>query len=512
VGAATKRLKSQVSSLDRQLKDAQKKAKSELNKQVAATTKRLQADFDRKLREAQRTAKRELDKQVASATKDLRTQLDRAKREATNAAKTIVANAEWQKTLIASMQDMPLADLMNCLQGQALAGGLDFGPAVQQFADDPVKFVQKVAQETAYKGAKEFGALIASEIKMISETGELPNDRELVTRAMDKIALVIADNGAAQCVFNEVRPHLERASREIISFARETAMQMQAEAQRTLEEEILPALMKPASDKLKEILTKQVACLDQQAYEEACEVLPKEISVLLLTPAEAKAIARDVLYRRNIKERFRMAEVSLDKLLDPGTAASQVQTHVADLQKLVQGTQDFEALYAELAIESIRAVGHKYMNSPATGHGAWLLLYAMAILQDAQDAVVNVVDGVCGLIPEAGAAVAAVIMYCIDLIWNPIAIPALESFAHDQMHGAVDLLADKALEMIEDGKNMEQITQAMDQLGPLAVVLRNIPHEQLIGIWADAIMKEELEMLERHFGQVQKLAAKTAAK
>lgn len=135
----------------------------------------------------------------------------------------------------------------------------------------------------------------------------------------------------------------------------------------------------------------------------------------------------------------------------------------------------------------------------------------MGLLKIGEDTVGNVVEGLCGLIPEAGAAVAAVVYEIVDVLWNQMAMPALIAFSHGSMVKAVDQLADAALHMLKDGKTMEQIQQTTDRLGPLAVVLRGIPHEQLVGVWAGEILKEEMEMFERHFSQVHQLAQQRLA-
>jgi hypothetical protein len=228
----------------------------------------------------------------------------------------------------------------------------------------------------------------------------------------------------------------------------------------------------------------------------------------MLTEDEAKAIARQVLFKRNVQRRFEVAQVSLEKLLDPATTQRQLQTHIDDLQKLIKGTKDFEPLYAEIAIMMVRAMGHKYIESKLTGHGGYLLDQATGLLKIGEDTVGNVVKGLCGLIPEAGAAEAAVVYEIVDVLWNQMAMPTLIAFAHDLMVNAVDMLADTAITMLKDGKHMAEIQQATNQLGPLAAVLRGIPHEQLVGVWAGTILKDEMAMFERHFSKVHELAQK----
>jgi hypothetical protein len=480
-----------------------------LNRKVDRRVKTAARGLRRQLARAQRDARRAA-QQAARETKraaDVQKTLDQANRQLRQFAGAVVVQTDWQKTLLAGLQHLPLGNLVVCMQNQALAGNLNYAAAIQQFASNPVQFVDTVLRDVLLKGTQEFGQLVTKELTALVEKGELPRDTELVSRSLDNLGAMIGQEGAGKCVLDEVRPHVEAASVLALRLARETVQTLEAKARELIEKQMIPALMKPSSELLNSIIVAQIRKSDATSQES----LPPQISALMLTEDELKAIARQVLFKRNVQKRFEVANVSLEKLLDPNTAQTQVQTHIADLQKLTKGTEDFEALYGEIAIKIIQAMGHKFVHSKVTGHGGYLLDKATALLAIVEDTVGNVVKGLCGLIPEAGAGVAAFIFECVDILWNQQAMPALLSFAQQLMEQAVDMMADAALTMLQDGKSMKEIQGATDKLGPLAALLRGIPHEQLVGAWAGAILKDEMAMFERHFSQVHGLAQKRLA-
>lgn len=286
--------------------------------------------------------------------------------------------------------------------------------------------------------------------------------------------------------------------------AMQAVAKLQNEARRAFEEKIAPVVFKAMSSTLQTVLTEQLKNAGVTSPG-GTGGLPSGLTTLLLTEDEMKAVARGVLFNRNVRERFQIAQVNMKSLLDPGTAPGAVNGHMENLRKLVQGTKDYEALYLEIGVEMLRVMAHKYMKSKEPGHGGYLLDQAIGLLQTGEGSVEKVLSALCGLIPEAGAAVCAVIEEVVELAWSNVVVVAIEGIAQGLIDNAIDQLVDGLKEEILRKKSLAAIRSSV---GPLGDVLRALPHEQAIGLWAGAIMNEEMEMLNRHFSSLADLAAK----
>jgi hypothetical protein len=493
-----------------------------LQTQLQTLQKDVQAEVDRRLRQAQAEA--------AKVASDLRTQVQAAQQLAAKAQadatrelqratnlQAIVANLEkqlkdaqanlgldidWQRQLLAGIQALRLDELFRCLGEDANKAKFDVVQAIQQFAQDPVRFVQRTLDGVVQQFGARFDALFGQELRDMAAGKPFPTGVQLVRRAIDKLG-ILADAAGGRCLFEHVRPQLEQSATAVAQIAMQAAAKLQNEARRVFEEKIAPEVFKAMASTLQAVLREQL----QNAGVPAAGTggLPPGLATLLLTEDEMKGVARGVLFQRNVRERFEIAQVNMKALLDPATAAGAVNGHMTNLRKLIQGTKDYEALYLEIGVEMLRVMAHKYMKSKEAGHGGQLLDQAIGLLQTGEGTVEKVVSALCGLIPEAGAAICAVVEEVVELAWSNVAAVAIEGIAQGLINGAIDQLVDGFKEELLKKKNLDAIRSSV---GPLGDILRALPHEQALGLWAGAVLKDEMEVLNRHFSSLVDLAAK----
>ena len=502
------RYKEQVIALNGQLKTLQASVQAEVDKQMRqaqAEAAKLASDLKSQLQSAQQLAARAQEqaaRELQRAT-NLQATVEKLQAQLEKVGDDLGLNIDWQKQLFAGMQALKLDQLFRCLGDQAKAGQTDALKAIQEFTQDPVRFVQKSLEGVIRQFGARFDQLMGEELRDMAAGKPFPTGPALVKRAFDKFA-ILAEATGGRCLFEHVRPDLEKSANAVAQVAAQATAQLQAEASRVFEESIAPNIFKAMSSTLQSVLREQLKKAGVPGAGTGAS-LPAGLDKLLLTEDEMKGVARTVLYRRNVRERFDIAQINMKSILDPAAAQATVNTSLTNLRKLVQGTKDYEALYLEIGVELVRAMAHKYMSSKEPGHGGHLLDQAIGLLQTGEGTVEKVVSALCGLIPEAGAAICAVIEEVVELAWSNVAAVVIEGIAQDMINGAIDKLVDTAKEQLMRKQNLAAIRSSA---GPLGDILRALPHEQAIGLWAGAIMNDEMEMLNRHFASLVDLATK----
>jgi hypothetical protein len=492
--------KTQLTNLQAQVQTLQRDVQAEVDRRLAqaqAEATKAAASLRTQLQAAQQQAARELQRAT-----NLQAMVANLERQIKEVQGNLGLNIDWQRQLFAAVQTLRLDELFRCLGDDAKKGQLDAFQAMQQFAQDPVRFVQKSIDDLIREFAARFDALFGQELRDIAAGRPFPTGTALVRRAFDKLG-ILAEAAGGRCLFEHVRPQLEQSATAVAQVAMQAVARLQNEARRIFEEKIAPEVFKAMSGTLQAVLREQLKNAGVSSPDGPG--LPPGLATLLLTEDEMKAVARGVLFKRNVRGRLEIAQVNMKALLDPATAASAVNGHVANLRKLVQGTKDYEALYIEIAVEMLRSMAHKYVKSKEPGHGGYLLDQAIGLLQTGEGTVEKVVSALCGLIPEAGAAVCAVIEEVVELAWSNVGAVAVESMAQGLINTAVDQLVDG---LKEELLKQQSLTAIRTTVGPLGDVLRAFPHEPAIGLWAGAILGEEMEMLNRHFAGLVDLAAK----
>jgi hypothetical protein len=96
-------------------------------------------------------------------------------------------------------------------------------------------------------------------------------------------------------------------------------------------------------------------------------------------------------------------------------------------------------LKVTLTVEVVRSIAHQYINDDSVGRGGYYINEAVGILQLAEGTTSRMVSSVCGLIPEAGAAICnATLLQGVDIVWNGVVIPAIRAKVKALVKDAID--------------------------------------------------------------------------
>lgn len=200
-------------------------------------------------------------------------------------------------------------------------------------------------------------------------------------------------------------------------------------------------------------------------------ILTSDNVEVLLTERELQFVANGV-YAEFLIEQLGRTSDEVDRYTQSLPAASVPQS----LTDALSGSELWPEEFARrFIIEVVRAMAHKAVDNKDPGMPGYLVEQAVSLLQTTEDTAVNISEGVCGLVPEAGAGICAILLEIADLAWNHVAIPAIADAITDKLHEEVDVA-------IEEIKANDQ--RPLDGR-PVAKALRDIISQDIIAYNAD---------------------------
>lgn len=151
-----------------------------------------------------------------------------------------------------------------------------------------------------------------------------------------------------------------------------------------------------------------------------------------------------------------------------------------------------------LGIEIVRGMAYHYIKDEAPGKGGYYINQALGLVQLAEGTNERVASSLCGLVPEAGAAICnATILQAMDAIWNQVVIPMLRSQVQTLLKRAVDEVVDRVKQRILDRAAASR-TLAVDT-GPMRILLDVLTQDLVVNL-AD-VGTNELRRAIAEFGQ-----------
>jgi hypothetical protein len=163
-------------------------------------------------------------------------------------------------------------------------------------------------------------------------------------------------------------------------------------------------------------------------------ILTSQDSGVLLSKEELKAVANGVFAKYLILQLQNGSKAiqSFTKAL--GNSGAQTAA-VSQIQQALHPQAQWPELFRlELGAEIIRAMGHKYLDSDRPGHGGFLVNEAVGLIQLSEGTVEKVASAACGLIPEVGAAICAIVEEAVDAVWNQGLVPLIRWGATTVLH------------------------------------------------------------------------------
>jgi hypothetical protein len=323
-------------------------------------------------------------------------------------------------------------------------------------------------------------------------------DRTVLIRHGTDAMVRVADNvPGARCLMQSIPPQLRAASE---AAAGNAVNLVEAQARGLVNNQILPAVRAGIALQLRDGFAQVVREIPTPIPTVNREIERRVpfLQGLTLTEREMRAIARGVLYERSYQLTFAGGADAIDALTtalaNPEVTPASLEQIRARTEAALRGSTDYPQLYSALGVELMRAIGHKYIDSERVGHGGYLMNQGFGFLHLAGGTYENAVDAVCGLIPEAGAAICALFMQAVASAWNAGVLPQIQNEASNLVHAAFDGSIDKVRAELDRGGRLDEIRA---RLGPADAIIAAIPSEALLSAWANGFLDNDIRVVDR---------------
>ena len=289
--------------------------------------------------------------------------------------------------------------------------------------------------------------------------------------------------------------HGDLVKQSIEGWKRFARMHPRASCMVPLVEKFQPAL-EAAALELKDDLERDFKELYHQHVEPALhDAIGKGLSTLitgksedglLLTKQELADVASGVYAKYLIQQLQNGASIVNNFQGTLGKPASQGDP-LPQVQKILSPDEQWPELFRlELGVEIVRAMGHKFIDSNKPPHGGFLVNQAVGLFQLSEGTIEKIGEGICGLIPEAGAAICAVAEVALDALWNQGLVPTMRWGIKQGLHALLDKEIDDARNALATNKTLENFRQSNSPLNGIATLLS----KDLINSVADQHLKD----------------------
>ena len=372
---------------------------------------------------------------------------------------------------------IPLIQCLDAARDQSRANLLGY---VDQFQSDPGGFSQWLIKDQMDQMRANFSQTMGPSLQMLRNgMNQPPQAGLIIDMAFDSWERLAATHPGAKCLtplINKPRPALKKAAYQLQN-------NLQTQMKSIFDTHIAPALHAAIGKGLTRILA-------------------SKNSGVLLSEEELKAVANGVYAKYLIKQlqNGSTAIQSFTKALGNPGAQSAAVTHIQ--QALRPQAQWPELFRLELGGEIVRAMGHKYIDSDRPGHGGFLVNQAMGLIQLSEGTIEKVASALCGLVPEAGAAVCAVVEEAMDAVWNQGLVPLIRWGATTGLHASYNQAMDHGKTAIQQGKLPQNVRAQTPHLQGIL----NVLSKDLLLHMADTNLKDTRDALNTFNGSVTQLA------
>jgi hypothetical protein len=356
--------------------------------------------------------------------------------------------------------------LFQCLK---TARNAKVGVLVQQIKNDPKNFVRLMIQNILSKMKTRFPYIMAPQIQMLRK-GFSP---------IESWKRLAETHQGARCLvplLRKYQPALEAAALQL-------EVSLRQKSQHIFTNHIAPPLHQAIGKGLSQVIS------------------GKKGSVLL-TKEELKAVANGV-YAKFLIQQLQKGTTSIQRFTGALGKHKAQGDALAKMQSALHPKAQWpEHFRLELGTEIVRAMGHKYINSDKPGHGGFLLNQAVGLIHLSEGTVEKIVSAVCGLVPEVGAAVCAIVEVAVDAVWNQVLIPTIRFGAKTGLHLGVDQAMDRAKTALSQGRRLSEFRQ---RSGPLNSIF-NVLSKDLMNHLAETHLKDTRKALDAFNRSVFQLA------
>jgi hypothetical protein len=372
---------------------------------------------------------------------------------------------------------IPLIQCLDAARGHARANLLGY---VDQFQQDPGKFSQWLIKDRMDRMQTTFPQTMAPALQMLRNgMNQPPQASVVIDMAIDSWERLAATHEGARCLIpllKKHRPALKNAANQLQG-------NLQTQTKLIFDTHISPALHEAVGKGLTRILTSQD-------------------SGVLLSKEELKAVANGVFAKYLILQLQNGSKAiqSFTKAL--GNSGAQTAA-VSQIQQALHPQAQWPELFRlELGAEIIRAMGHKYLDSDRPGHGGFLVNEAVGLIQLSEGTVEKVASAACGLIPEVGAAICAIVEEAVDAVWNQGLVPLIRWGATTVLHAGYNQAIDQGKVALQQGK----LPRDFRAQTPAFQNILNVMSKDLMTHLADTHLKETRQALDGFHISVTQLA------
>ncbi len=373
------------------------------------------------------------------------------------------------------------AQIAACLEASILDGKPVGLPPPSVLAQHPKEFITAMVRDVSSILNSGFPQIMESQIQWLRQGfGSNPAHGDIVRQSIEGWKRFARLHPRASClvpVVEKVQPALESAALELKD-------NLERDFKQLYHQHVEPALHDAIGKGLSTLVT------------------GKSEDGLLLTKQELADVASGV-YAKYLIQQLQNGATAIDGFQGTlGRPAAQGDP-LPQVQKTLSPEAQWPELFKlELGVEIVRAMGHKFIDSNKPPHGGFLVNQAVGIFQLSEGTIEKIGEGICGLIPEAGAAICAVAEVALDALWNQGLVPTMRWGIKQGLHDLLDKEIDDARQALATNKTLENFRQSNSPLNGIATLLS----KDLINSVADQHLKDVRVALNTYNASVSGLA------
>ena len=352
---------------------------------VAAARKRA-AEKARKAAAARAKQAKALAQQAAAAAGQAVETVGEAAGNVVETIQEAIPDAPFAE-LIAAANQLGVQDLLACLKDARDSRQGNIGSMATEFANDPASAVQSLQADIRQSVDAHIGDFSTA----LDGLGENPGPAEVTDAAFDLFMSVADEKPAVGCLMTLIEPKLAQMKRDIIR-KQEAVL---AKAQQTVNEKVIPALLGDVQDKVAEFALGRDIPSGIQTRGIGSDLLGDAAMHVWQKQGMASG-----LYMQSMTIQYNSAS---DDIAD---ALSQSVPDLVAIRAAVESveTMSDDDMRALFSIGMMRYRGHRAIDS-SSGVLQKLISKSERLEAFGRRIAIKIVGGVCGLVPEAGAAI-----------------------------------------------------------------------------------------------------------
>ena len=539
-------------------KSTARKATKQVKKQTQKSVSKAKKGVQNVQRQARKTTKQVVTKaqkgvqSARNAALHAKRQVEKTGRRVAGAVKSgiqggvqqlqnnpLVAKLQSEIQTLNAVRQLRLEPLFRCLKG-AKGSRIDISRYAQELLRDPGRFTNARMNEVWTVVENNFDHVMGEHLQALQGGTRPLTIQQILDRSERTMQRIAERHPGMKCLHQFVKPHMSKIKSAAAAYHRN----LQARSKKIIDTKIAPIVYRTITGNLQNVFAKAIQAgitpsnknrrirkrgisegeIPPIPDEEQKEVGSTEASGQIATRGiskdelkgllpggkEIKTIAQGVAAKHLLSPaKIQDIAQKVQRLASALGNESAARSALEEVQQAISRNSPLpEIVLFDIGVEILRFMGHKYLDSELPGNGRFWVNMGISTLNFTEDTVGNIVEGLCGLIPEAGAAACAVVKELIEAGYHYAGTPPAEAAMVKGLHKAFNLAMDKGKEAI---KNRHDPRRFRDQAGPLGFLLDRFPTKKALVALAKSEVKEtEMALFAYHtsVGQLAQAAAR----